>query len=94
MSGVISVAPAGYVHRRVDCTLAQTCPHHLKLELQLIAHSRMFDDIQAEDDRRPLLGAWEDGVLQCPFPLRPVSIDASRIDGTGRIRQGFHVCRR
>ncbi|MFD1758253.1 hypothetical protein [Streptomyces lienomycini] len=36
MAGVIRVAPAGHVHRRVDRELAEVCPHDLKQELQLV----------------------------------------------------------
>ncbi|MGW9452941.1 hypothetical protein [Streptomyces sp. NPDC055632] len=57
---MIGLAPAGHIHRHIDCELTQVGPRHLKLELQLIALSRMLDDIQAEDDRRPRLRAREE----------------------------------
>ncbi|UQI45914.1 hypothetical protein M1P56_16895 [Streptomyces sp. HU2014] len=93
MGGVIGVAPAPHVHRRVDREPAQVCPHHLKLELQLITPVWILNGIEAENDGRPRLRAREDHMVQCPVPHCLVSVNAGRVNSMGRIFQGFHVSR-
>lgn len=88
MTGVIGVAPAGHVHRRVDRELAQVCPHNVEQELQLVAPVGMLDDVQAEYHWRPWLSSWEDCVLQSPLPFRLRS-EVARIHSTGRVLQRF-----
>ena len=94
VTGVIGVAPAGHVHRRLDRELAQVCPHNVEQELQLVAPACMLDDVQAEDHRRPCLSSWEDCVLQSPLPFRPSFLEVDRIHGTGRVFTPETIVRR
>lgn len=48
----------------------------------------MLNGIEAEDYGRPRLRSGEDHMTQCPFPLRRVSVD------TSRMLEGFHVSSR
>lgn len=94
VAGVIGIAPAGHVHRRVDREPAQVCPDHLQQERRLVAPVGILDDVQAEDDRRPRLRSREDRMLQSPFPFRPGFVEASRINGMSPVLQGFRANRR
>lgn len=80
MGGVIALAPASHVDRRIDRELARVGPHHLKQELQLVASLSVLDDIQPKDDRRAQLRAREGGLLQDPLPIRRGSACTSRVD--------------